>query len=202
MFRTLLSFTIELWYNVSRLKNSTYGSWLINKGNDNTNNEYLLGFSSSGQLQFTSTHTGTATATGGTTLNTWNHVAVVVDETNKRVIMYVNGVVSGVSTFTGTNSASTSSPLFIGARNYLGQNIGVENVTGILDEVRIWNTARSAAEISDGYLHVLSGNEANLVSYWNFNESAGNIVVDRSPNDHNGTFLNDVVRVTQNAPVN
>ena len=44
---------------------------------------------------------------------------------------------------------------------------------GQIDEFRIWNVARTAAQIAATMGKTLAGNEANLVGYWKFDETSG-----------------------------
>ena len=54
----------------------------------------------------------------------------------------------------------------------------------ILDEVRIWNTARTQQQIQDNMNKELSGDEPGLVGYWKFNEGQGTTVYDNAGNNH------------------
>jgi hypothetical protein len=49
---------------------------------------------------------------------------------------------------------------------------------GSVDELRIWNVARSEADILAHKNKALVGNEAGLVGYWKFNESSGTTAAD------------------------
>jgi len=54
---------------------------------------------------------------------------------------------------------------------------------GYYDEIRLWNYARSAAQIQSTWDTTLTGNEPGLVGYWNFNSGSGN---DSTAYDNNG----------------
>jgi gliding motility-associated-like protein len=47
----------------------------------------------------------------------------------------------------------------------------------------------------------LKGNEAGLIGYWDFNETEGNTVIDRSANHFNGTFKGNPLRVRSGAAI-
>jgi dihydrofolate reductase len=71
--------------------------------------------------------------------NTWTHLAVSYDRTTIR--LYVNG--SQVSSQPATGAIATSSnPLSIGGDSIYGQYF-----SGLIDEVRVYNTALTAAQI-------------------------------------------------------
>jgi hypothetical protein len=81
-------------------------------------------------------------AAGGTTalpVNAWTHLASTYDGTT--LTLYVNGTAVTSRPVTGTITASTG-PLHIG-----GNSIWGEYFTGVIDEVRVYSRALSAAEI-------------------------------------------------------
>ncbi len=80
-------------------------------------------------------------------LNTWYHLSVVIQ--TKVIYMYINGVEqSYVSRTTGVGTRTLNSSIPIGIGNRIG---GGRDVNGSIDEVRIYNRALSANEISASY---------------------------------------------------
>ena len=82
-------------------------------------------------------------STGGIaalSLNTWSHLAATYDGTTIR--LYVNGVEAGTAAGAGALPESAN-PLRIG-----GNAVWGEYFKGRIDEVRIYNRALSAAEIT------------------------------------------------------
>jgi hypothetical protein len=71
-----------------------------------------------------------------------------------------------------------TTPVLIGARRQLGAPIAFLN--GQIDELRVWRTARSAAEIQDNQNGRLIGTNAFLAAYYPANELAGLTVPDAS----------------------
>lgn len=59
---------------------------------------------------------------------------------------------------------------------------------GQMDDIRIWNVARTQAEIRDNMCLPLQGNEAGLVAYWNMNEGTGGVVNDLTSNGNDGAL--------------
>lgn len=57
---------------------------------------------------------------------------------------------------------------------------------GSIDEVRIWNVARTTEEIHENMHSLLTGDEEGLVGYWRFNEGLGQIANDLSPYENHG----------------
>ncbi|MTI19482.1 LamG domain-containing protein, partial [Fulvivirga sp. RKSG066] len=135
---------------------------------------------------------GAFTSVTGTTtvpLNTWTHVAGVWDGTTIKV--YVNGALENTVSVSGT-MPTNSYPVKIGA-NY--SNIS-ENCDGVLDEVRIWNVARTQTEISNSMNTPLAGNESGLLAYYDFESGSGTQVLDRTSNGYDGNFSGTPVWTT------
>lgn len=57
---------------------------------------------------------------------------------------------------------------------------------GLIDEVRIWNTARTEAVIQANMNAELTGGEADLVAYYNFNHISGTTLTDLTGNGNDG----------------
>jgi hypothetical protein len=101
----------------------------------------------------------------------WYHLAVVKNGTS--YTFYRDGVADGTST--SLEVPEVPAPFI------LGQYSNLHRLHGALDDVRVWNTARSASEIANNRSAELAGNEAGLIGYWRFNELAGNFAADASP---------------------
>lgn len=99
------------------------------------------------------------------TPNVWQHVAVVFDQPNNQIRFFRNGVDYGTFPTTFPNEMTLEN-LTIGATN----SGGGDYFQGRIDEVRIWNVARSKAEILSSINEELAGNESGLLAYYNFNE--------------------------------
>jgi len=57
---------------------------------------------------------------------------------------------------------------------------------GAIDELRIWNVARSQAQLQQDRSELLQGNEANLVGYWTFDEDSGDQIHDQTVGNNTG----------------
>jgi hypothetical protein len=71
----------------------------------------------------------------------------------------------------------------------------------MIEEVRIWNIARTQADIQNNMHHELIGNEPGLVGYWRFNEGSGDTVSDQTANHDNGALHGGVEWVVSTAPI-
>ncbi|MCC3157863.1 hypothetical protein LJ737_11490 [Hymenobacter sp. 15J16-1T3B] len=105
-------------------------------------------------------------------LTNWTHVAVVYQ--NRTPTLYVNGAP------VATGSASP--------RQYVhpSPNLGGGSYAGEVDEVRIWNTARSASSLQSTRTVSLAGPWLGLVGYWRFDEGSGQTTRDLSANFNDG----------------
>lgn len=148
--------TIEAWVSLTALNR-----WhaLITKGIDNggdSGHSYSLEIGDTNRPYCSVGNGSAANAVQGTTalsLNTWTHVACVWSGT--ALTVYVNGVSAGSVTQTVTPYNSTA-PVELGR---WGQ--ATDYLQGQLDEVRLYNTALSAAEITtDMNTPVVSGGTA------------------------------------------
>jgi hypothetical protein len=120
------------------------------------------------------------------TPNEWMHITLVHNGGMLR--LFRNGVEVASRASGNTVVPGGGNPvLFMGGvifsttRNYTLQ--------GQIDEVRLWNIARSAPEIQNDMLRSLSGSEAGLAAYYQMSDGSGSTLTDDSINNWNGTLL-------------
>ncbi|MCJ8289245.1 MAG: T9SS type A sorting domain-containing protein [Crocinitomicaceae bacterium] len=121
------------------------------------------------------------------TTGTWHHVAYVYDGTNQ--IFYVDGVAVVTTAVTGTVAANATfaSGLVIGAR--YTQATQFSNTS--FEDIRIWNVARTSAELNANMSSNLTGSESGLVAYYRFEDGQGsNTVTDLTGNGNTLTMNN------------
>ncbi len=120
-------------------------------------------------------------------VGTWHHVAYVYDGANQ--ILYIDGIAVTTSPTIGTvtNSASFASGLVIGAR--YTQNTQFSPTS--FEDVRIWNVARTTAEINANISANLTGTEPGLLAYYRFEDGpSSTTVTDLTGNGNNLTMYN------------
>ena len=124
--------------------------------------------------------------------DTWYHLCGTYDGSSLKI--YINGVLN--------NSISGSGG--IGTTSYYGVQVGrkynpnpstyVNYFNGIIDEVKIWDYARTPDQILKSYDKIIEPNcNSGLVLYWRFNNNSGTTVFDLSPNGINGTTGNAII---------
>lgn len=135
-------------------------------------------------------------------LNEWQHVAVSWNGRTGLLHMYHNNIlVQSFNNLTGT-LVHSQSPATIGATERT--NNPDNQFDGQIDELRVWNTSRSAEHISEHSHLQLTGQEQGLIGYWQVDEGAGNAVSDLTANSNHGTFaggINSPAWMSSTAPV-
>ncbi|MCD6066043.1 MAG: C-terminal target protein [Bacteroidetes bacterium] len=99
--------------------------------------------------------------------NTWYHLACVMTPGN--TTFYLNGILAG-SVNAGIVTSFTGIPVCIGSVNDV--SFPNENFTGTIDEVRIWNTARTSCEINTYKNCEIASTATGLIANYHFNQGA------------------------------
>lgn len=169
---TRTTFTIEAWVNLNNATTwmSIYGEFPNVSGFNDTRNYFSV---NNGKVFFDQWRPSGAWLESSTTLTpgTWTHIAYT--QHPGRRSLYINGILdttdTAVETYIGLNPNRT----WVGARHNPISGTGAY-FGGKLDELRIWNKERTASEIQSTMNNELNGTEANLITYYNFNEGIAN----------------------------
>jgi hypothetical protein len=111
----------------------------------------------------------------------WVHYAGTYDGTTAR--LYKNG--TEVGTGTGGACSTNSGALRFGE----GDSVGTNRFNGLIDEVRLWNVARTQPQISSNRNVNIDPATAGLVGYWKLNDGKGLTAID-STAARNATLQN------------
>jgi hypothetical protein len=196
-------FTIEFWFRSTQVAGTNLNWWqgmgLVDAeiagnhtdfGTSLGNGQVLFGIGGSGGF-------GDRTiASGFVADGNWHHVAAERVRTNGLFSLYIDGA------FVTSSNGSTLS-LTDPTRITIGMlQSGVNFFNGDIDEVRLWNTARSSNEIQN-YMRVrLQGNEPGLVGYYRLDEGGGGFAYDSSAHGNTGTLVtNGPTWFSSDAPV-
>jgi hypothetical protein len=187
--------TVSLWFKASGTvgtfnylfarEGALYGSYLLRYTSANKFNLFL---SFGGGANFRADITSGSTFT----LTDWHHIAFTYNQTN--VKLYVDGVeeFSAAETRAIDYTPSTS----YGTDNtYIGKGTFADNAEGLIDEVAIFNSALSGANISSIYN---SGTPDDLSSYspvgwWRMGDNdsgTGTTITDQGSGGNDGTLTN------------
>lgn len=182
--------TVEAWVKVSAYGAS--GGAILASGNEN---EYAFSVYPDGKLGVTLVKVNPqvdAAFIGRSTLalNTWYHVAFTYDGSLESIL--INGIVDTSFSTSGTVSTSQyAENISIACYSASSHTYHSSFLSGILDEVRIWNIGRTPSQIQATMNSELTGTESGLMGYWKFNDD----VLDGSPNGNNGTVFGSPVFV-------
>lgn len=186
----LTNFSFEAWINLT----TTSGALtILSKGEGVsaaiTNYIFNVGAGSgNGKLGL---FAGGAWYSANTTLGTgtWYHAAVTVSGT--AVQFYLNGVADGTAILSGAMYTGGTYLFKIGEQ---GDGCDCNTMNGKIDEVRIWNIARTQAEIRANMFNKnLSNSASGLIAYYRFNEGSGITTANSSTNSAgiDGTLVNN-----------
>ncbi len=129
-------------------------------------------------------------------VNNWHHIAAVFDGSS--TFLYLDGAVIG--SMTGASAFSSSMNITMGRLTPINS---ARYFNGMLDEVRIWNIARTQTEIQELMNTELTGDETGLVAYYSYNQESGDVLEDATANVNDGTLYNFTLPeawVTSTAP--
>jgi hypothetical protein len=181
------NFTIEAWVYLQDGVNET----IIDKG---PTYSYLFQIYSNSQpglglyANYGGSHSWVYSSAVTVPINQWSHVAVTFTNAANGLKFWVNGNLVSEHTPAGALTSYTGA-VNIGRQEPGGCNCNL--LQSRLDEVRIWNTARSQSEIQSTMTTEIPGSTSGLVAYWDFNDGSGTSVTNRTSTPSiDGTIIN------------
>ena len=198
------SISVECWVKPAQIATDWVGFVCKNEDKASGEGVFWLGqHSTDGKVRFGVYLNGTSESyidTDGAVISngSWYHVAATYDGNYQKI--YINGTLVKTSSDLDTVLPSGTSNYYIGLSTEA-------YFSGRIDEVRIWNDVRTAAEIADIKDDELVGNESGLVAYYKMSDGTGTTLTDNSSNSNNGTLTNMVTSgastdwFTTNAPI-
>ncbi|MCL4856597.1 MAG: PKD domain-containing protein, partial [Flavobacteriales bacterium] len=197
------TYTIEFWMKADKDDQSSSirsSMFAINPNTSNGNGLLIIlggDFTNEGKLMIYDENTfGTAAEIKSTQVigdNLCHHIAY--SRNGNTSSAYIDGVLVGQHS---TSYTITSSDLFsIGQEwdNLTTTPLSSQFYNGEIDDLRIWGEARTIVQIQSNMNNELTGNEPNLIAYYNFNQGVAgsnnlgiNTLMDSSPNNISGTL--------------
>jgi hypothetical protein len=175
---TPTAYTIEMWVKPADVTSRIIGAISDDTGPATSYNTHQIGITSDhkfqhylydGQLRFV---TGTTTVVAGQ----WYHVAITASN-NGQMRLFVNGAEEGTAVSIGTMFASVNT-YFFGMASPQGSAY-----TGAMDNMRIWNIARTGSQITGAMFTEISGAQSGLLANYHGYEYAGTSAYDSSGNN-------------------
>lgn len=123
----------------------------------------------------------TATVTDGITLNKWHHVVMAyTDDGDDDTTIYIDGVSKTTGSGSGAPATGDTNPLLVGGTS-------TANFHGFIDQVKIYKSERSAAEVKTDGMRLSGPHGAaasfgekdssylsnGLIGYWKMDETSG-----------------------------
>ena len=197
------SLSIEAWVKPTACSSASVSPAIVDKFDTSTSKGYLLYneyYSGANVWTFYDpVNSSYARSTTACTAGIWTHIAAVYDASASTKKIYINGKLE--ATLTGQNPLGDS-----GSDFNIGRYRNISNYySGLIDEVRIFNTALSATSVQSDYIQGISSNGSvyqqetgggviklegtnsnritnslndGLVSYWKLDESSGTSLSD------------------------
>lgn len=194
-------FTVTCKVKLPQFKSGANMRFINNRAYDGTSNSGTTGFDLYGgnsasqavsvNLSYDGKPWGNSFAwQTGLTEGEWAHLTWVLDGTTS--YLYVNGALKETKNGMSTNGIPSKRDILVGAgyTNVDGQEVEPAYfMIGYMDDVRFYNKALSAAEISVDMTSTVNNETANLVAAYNFENVEGGAVEDVSGNGHTGTLV-------------
>lgn len=166
-------FTLEAWIKPTRVQCAI----MVCSNGDNiwdVGEKALYIVNTTGKVNFVARNSGLIYGDKAVNDGLWHHVAVTWDLTGTNVgtgKIYVDGVdVTTTGAVPYTASTTDLGVFRFGPPNYHPTETSTNFYQGSLDEIRIWNVARTAAQISANYATEIDPTSTGLVSYYRFNQ--------------------------------
>jgi len=178
--------TIEAWVRIDTLSRNQI---IVHKKNSYYN-DIWCGLDSSNRLEWLFRIDGSERDIRHNysfTAGTWYHIAYTYDALTGIGRTYVNGDKVGEIWTYGQLTFNDTDGWYLGVDTD-GSSLN-DYWNGDLDDVRIWNIAKTQTEIQALMNVSLSGNETGLVAYWKLDEAPGtSTAADATPNGNDGTL--------------
>ncbi|MBE0644404.1 MAG: carboxypeptidase regulatory-like domain-containing protein [Bacteroidetes bacterium] len=182
------TFTLECWVKPASTGGHAQYQTFISKGAYAQSVwNYWLGLNkSNNKVRFLPTGNWSAPLESSTAipLNAWTHVAARFEPEGKnyRATIFLNGLPAGSSTYAQPGTGTTWD-LLLGCSDTRSTGQTAYGYSGTLDEVRLWNVARTDAEIADHHRMEFNGPMTGLVACYRLDGDD----LDMSGNGYDGT---------------
>lgn len=191
-FNTGDEITLEMWVRAYTFGENRKVLGKVDSDGSSFNNGYVMGFQNLNvytEIWNPSTQVITYGSAGPIPIDSaFVHMVTTYSSQTGFMIDYINGVKVGENPVFPANAiAANDAEFMIGSAPW---DPLAYQFYGALDEVRVWNVARTQAQIQTTMFKELQGDEVGLVAYYNFNTAADNVVPDMSLNENTGYLQN------------
>ncbi len=185
-------FTIEAWIKTT----ATVAQGILTKNDADTTweaGEKSFYLTNGGVPQFVGFGNNFIKGTTAVNDGAWHHLAVVWDYssgtsgTGKIYVDGQNNTNTGTTNYAATNNDVSGHTIKVGGKN--GGTEAPNYFSGSIDEIRLWNTARTIDEIQTYMSRSLSGSEVGLAANYPFNEGLSSIAFDLTANSYDAKIV-------------
>ncbi len=183
-FGALNQLTLEAWI-MPVDEDSGFGKDIVHKrGTQNVGNFNLhwYGYQNVNRVTFRIQEQECTSPDGVVSDGEWLHVAGVYDGSEMR--LYLDGRLSASVPYS-SEITDVSSEICFGGKSWNAKY----RYNGTIDDVRIWNIARTRREIRSTMDTDLCGDEPGLIGYWDFGEGSGDTAYDITGQGNDGTLV-------------
>jgi hypothetical protein len=188
------AFTIEAWVRMGTTSSSKTPILSKRPGAGNVSGFVFMTFNSGTQLLMQIDANNLLSSTIPTLYdNNCHHVAVTRSSAGA-VSFYLDG--------TFLNSLNQSASMNSLGAMYIGfDSVDRNSFRGNIDEIRFWNTQRTAAQITSNRAVILPSNTANLIGYFRLKEPSDQTIIDASSTANNGFLGSNSLRYDVQEPL-
>lgn len=184
-------FSVSAWVNLNNFNLSNYNPIVVLRSDDTqpwslilSGDINFLGISFGNSASFVGVKTDIAASS---ITGAWHHVEVTYNGSAPGTLSNYNAYFDGVLQ---TNSASNAYGS-VSQQSSIGFNTGTNYFNGLLDEVKVYNYARSQKQVVEDLNggHPAPGSPVGSAAiYWNFDEGYGTVANDKGYSHTNGTI--------------
>ncbi len=186
------AFTLEAWIKITGSGFRT----ILSKYNAGIGGSYILGVDNSNKLYLgRGASPTTTTSLASIPVDVFTHIAASYDGSN--VTLYINGQLDITSTSSAPSTATGVDVVVAG--NYISNTLS-NYFSGTIDEIKVWNNARTQAEIIANMLKETRVSSPGLVAYYTCNNGTGTTLTDLKTGP-NGTLQNSPAWVASGANI-
>jgi len=184
-FSNSQDYTISMWTRFIEAENNQQILY-YKAGNGGTDTGYNMDIDSSGyyRCNYADSSVGgpdRATSTTSAYDNSWHYVSCIMDRDGSEtgtagLHIYVDGILENSDTSLTEGDASNAQQVI------LGETSTTYEYEGYIDEVKVYNYARTPAQVAWDY------NRGKPIGHWKLDECQGTTAYDSSGNGNNGTI--------------
>lgn len=201
--------TLEFWLYQRTYGHPDTGEWLLTKSHASCSPFPVaigVGGAFEAQFQFEEGGSSASVGSGFVPLSTWVHFAATLDSTVPVARAFVNGIQTSETSLLQNGQPIPSLPLCTNNASVMIGGLAPfpnNHLNGQMEELRIWNIARSQSNIQSTMNHRLTGFEPGLVAYYRFDDGSGTTATNLATGYGvgNGTLMNGATWVSSTAPI-